>query len=326
MADLSQIKTPNGETYNLRMPLVEGSGSTAGTWLGTLDGLTAYYDGLLILYKPSVAGASTTTLNLNNLGAKTCYINNTTKLTTHFPVNQPILLVYSAEQNGGCWMCIDDYWNATVNRVRQTLVSGDANIPLLMAYSANTVTTTNVDNVSYRNNNIYANPSTGKIHATGFVGDLEGAVNGHEVQQDIPDVLTFKFESAPELIKSLTGNTVGKTYSHYDVSEGGEWKYRLHITEFKFIVTVNNTVHKIIIDVPVDAIDTAEQTFRSGWAQTANNGGGAYIAIKYSAVSGSPGMKEFSYNLKNCYLNGSDVTSASKVDVYVRKYLDKYEE
>jgi len=41
----------------------------------------------MIIYKPSVAGSSTTTLNLNNIGAKTCYLNNTTKLTTHFPKN-----------------------------------------------------------------------------------------------------------------------------------------------------------------------------------------------------------------------------------------------
>lgn len=92
------------------IPFIVGTGSTAGTWLGSLTGLTAYYDGLLILYKPSVAGAATTTLNINSLGAKTCYINNTTKLTTHFPANQPILLAYSTSQNSGCWMCIDDYW------------------------------------------------------------------------------------------------------------------------------------------------------------------------------------------------------------------------
>lgn len=93
------------------IPFIIGTGSTAGTWLGTISGITEYYDGLIILYKPSIAGASTTTLNLNNLGEKTVYINNTTKLTTHFPVDQPILIVYSASQNSGCWMCIDNYWS-----------------------------------------------------------------------------------------------------------------------------------------------------------------------------------------------------------------------
>lgn len=99
----------NGTPGNV-IPFIVGTGTAAGTWTGTLDGLTAYYDGLIILYKSPVAGASTTTLNLNGLGAKTCYINSTTKLTTHFPINQPIFLVYSVSQNSGCWMCLDDYW------------------------------------------------------------------------------------------------------------------------------------------------------------------------------------------------------------------------
>lgn len=109
MGSISQIKLPNNSNYNLSVPFIVGTGSTAGTWLGTLTGLTAYYDGLLILYKPSVAGASTTTLNINNIGAKTCYLNSTGKLTTHYPANQPILLVYSSSQNSGCWMAIDNY-------------------------------------------------------------------------------------------------------------------------------------------------------------------------------------------------------------------------
>ena len=113
MASIGQLKLPDNNNYNLSVPFVIGTGDTAGIWSGKLTGLTAYYDGLLILYKPSVAGASTTTLNLNSIGAKTCYINNGTKLTTHFPVNQPILLTYSASQNSGCWMCVDNYWTNT---------------------------------------------------------------------------------------------------------------------------------------------------------------------------------------------------------------------
>ena len=109
MASIGQVKLPDNNNYNLSVPFVIGTGTTAGTWLGTLTGLTAYYDGLLILYKPAVAGATTTTLNLNNLGAKTCYLNDTTKLTTHFPKNQPILLVYSSSQNSGSWLCLDNY-------------------------------------------------------------------------------------------------------------------------------------------------------------------------------------------------------------------------
>lgn len=59
-------------------------------------------------------------------------------------------------------------------QVRQTLTSANWNLPLLMAYQYNTVTTTNVDNIAFRNNSIYANPSTGTITATSFVGPLNG--------------------------------------------------------------------------------------------------------------------------------------------------------
>lgn len=50
--------------------------------------------------------------------------------------------------------------------VRQQLYSSNYNLPLLMSYQTNTNTATNVDNVTFRNNNIYANPSTGMIAST----------------------------------------------------------------------------------------------------------------------------------------------------------------
>lgn len=134
------------------IPFVVGTGSTAGTWLGTLDGVTAYYDGLLILYKPSVAGASTTTLNLNNLGAKTCYVNNATKLTTHFPANQPILLAYSTSQNSGCWMCIDNYWTNTIPQAQcDTAAATAAKTATMTSYSTTNTKSHLMVNVRYTN-------------------------------------------------------------------------------------------------------------------------------------------------------------------------------
>lgn len=116
---------PKQYVDSLVIPFIVGTGSTAGTWLGSVDGLTAYTDGLLILYKPSVAGASTTTLNINSLGAKTVYMTDTTKLTTQYPANQPILLAYSASQNSGCWMAIDNYDSKT-NTIPQVSMASTA--------------------------------------------------------------------------------------------------------------------------------------------------------------------------------------------------------
>ena len=39
---------------------IDGTGTTAGAWLGSHDGITAYYDGLVVLYRIPIKGASTT--------------------------------------------------------------------------------------------------------------------------------------------------------------------------------------------------------------------------------------------------------------------------
>ena len=71
--------------------------------------------------------------------------------------------------------------NNTDTKARQTLQTGNYNLPLLMSYVQTSDTTTNRDGVTYRNNSIYANTSTGVITATGFSGDLTGDVTGDVV-------------------------------------------------------------------------------------------------------------------------------------------------
>ena len=90
-SDLSKIYTKKIEA----IPFVIGkSGTAAGTWTGDCADIDNYYDGLSVIYIPVVAGASTTTLNINNLGAKTVYYTGTSKLTTHYGVGSAILLTY----------------------------------------------------------------------------------------------------------------------------------------------------------------------------------------------------------------------------------------
>lgn len=90
---------------------VEGTGTTSGTWLGSISGLTSYYDGLTIRYKIPTNGASTTTLNINGIGAATIYHYGTSKLTTHYPVGSVISLTY-INANGGSWTK-DMYYDST---------------------------------------------------------------------------------------------------------------------------------------------------------------------------------------------------------------------
>lgn len=102
-------------TSNQAIPYIVGptTDTTAGTWTGTCEDITTYVDGLTIIYVPKVAGASTTTLNINGLGAKTCYYTNSSRLTTHFSVNTPIMLTYI----GGTWKRAD-YDSNTNTQIR----------------------------------------------------------------------------------------------------------------------------------------------------------------------------------------------------------------
>lgn len=82
----------NGGIY-----FIQGNTSgTAGTWTGSSDDISAYYDGLVVAYKIGIAGASTTTLDINSLGAKTVYLRSGVKLTTHYGTGTVILLAYNA--------------------------------------------------------------------------------------------------------------------------------------------------------------------------------------------------------------------------------------
>ncbi len=95
---------------------IVGTGSTAGTWLGADSSITEYYDGLTIAYKVGIAGASTTTLNINSLGAKTVYRQASSKVTTHYPVGSVVLLVYTTNSSSvGSWQCTDYDSNTNTN-------------------------------------------------------------------------------------------------------------------------------------------------------------------------------------------------------------------
>ena len=87
---------------------VEGNTTgTAGTWTGNIDGLDAYYDGLTITYKIGIAGASATTLNINNLGANTVRRNTGALTSTHLPVGTVVVLTYTTISSTGYWVWAD---------------------------------------------------------------------------------------------------------------------------------------------------------------------------------------------------------------------------
>lgn len=101
--------------------LEDNNSTKAGTWLAKTNKISALVDGQLFLYKITVAGASTTTLNITgsggSLGAKTVYRTGTTKLTTQYAVGHYILLAYNSLNT--CFRLVNDYDANSYAYVRQ---------------------------------------------------------------------------------------------------------------------------------------------------------------------------------------------------------------
>lgn len=157
--DIKNATLKNQVIYYVAGPATD---TTAGTWTGTIPGVSAYYDGLSVLYVPAVAGASTTKLSINGLEAKTCYYNNTSKLTTQYAVGTPILLTYV----GGYWKRAD-YTSDT--KVKQNAaITTDGDYPIILAYSTDTTAVTNAVNKA---EDFTYNPSTKTLNAPNIETD-----------------------------------------------------------------------------------------------------------------------------------------------------------
>lgn len=81
--------------------------TTEGQWTGSYSGITAYEEGLTIIYVPAVGGASNTKLNINELGEVPCYYSGTSKLTTHFAAGTPIMFTYRTIGTTAGWRRAD---------------------------------------------------------------------------------------------------------------------------------------------------------------------------------------------------------------------------
>ncbi len=175
MGYIDKIKLPDNKTYDIKhtiIPVIGTQTAATGSWTGEID-IDSLYDGLTIAYFLPYAGSGNATLNLTlkdgtTTGAINCYYNSG-RLTTHYAKGSNIIMTYwsagSIKIDGTAttdnrWVAQADYNTNTDTKVRQTLTTEDTNRPILLAYSANTTTTGNVDNISYRANAFYYNPST----------------------------------------------------------------------------------------------------------------------------------------------------------------------
>ena len=211
--------------------IVGNSSDSNGVWTGSCDGITEYYEGLTVLYIPKKAGASTTTLNINNLGAKTCYYNNTTKLTTQFAINTPIILTY---YNNG-WRRADYDSNTSVRIYKDE----NGTYPLIgsrtAAASITSGSTTVYGEIS-SSKAITMTPSTGTITATNFSG------------------------LASQASHDSAGNEFISKYPYLFQENVGTTDYKIHISSVsqdtvKVKDTSGNEVNNLV--VPAASVDNA---------------------------------------------------------------------
>ena len=109
LSDSVKVKAENvvGGRPGGGIAYVVGDSTTAGTWTGTCEDITEYYDGLTIAYLINIAGASGgTTLDINGLGAKAVR-RNASEVTTHYGVNTLIHLTYVTIDGVGYWQMAD---------------------------------------------------------------------------------------------------------------------------------------------------------------------------------------------------------------------------
>lgn len=104
--------------------------------------------------------------DVNGTGAKAvkCLLNGTLAnlpSASYLLVDETYLFFY----DGTSWVTTVNRDNNNTTSCRQTLQTGDAMRPILLSYATTSSTTSNIDNVTYRNNTIYANPSTGQIYS-----------------------------------------------------------------------------------------------------------------------------------------------------------------
>jgi hypothetical protein len=179
MADIKKIKIGNN-TYDIRdnrvITLTDGGSKTAGTWVANTgsptQNLTAYSDGQLFLYKVTVAGASTTTLNIDGLGAKTIYRGGTTKLTTQYGVGSYVLLYYSSSLNSGSFIVANDS-DANSDNDKKTS-SGDTSSKIYLVGATDRSTS---GQTTYTYDTIYVD-TDGHLYDSGDRVEVKG--HGHD--------------------------------------------------------------------------------------------------------------------------------------------------
>ena len=246
---------------------IEGTGSTAGTWLGNHNGITEYYNGLVLAYKIPIAGDSDgTTLNINNLGAITVRKNNNSAISTSFPVNSVIFLVYTTDGGIAYWKA-HDYDSNTRYTVGDYQQNG-VRLYLVGSKSTNTATSTSYAN-SYTNANIYIGTDN-KLYATkGFAGTADRAISDG-AGNNIVNTYETKTDASAKLDEAKTHAETVSGQVKTDLLGGASTTHNT-LKKLEDLITAN--------DQAIDILDTekVDNTIKIS-AGTGLTGGGTLAA------------------------------------------------
>ena len=121
---------------------VDGTNTTtSGAWTGNLPtGVTEYYNGLTIRFRLSASPSGNATLQLGSLAACPVYINQNSRVTTHYPKGSILTLTYY----GGNWY-MANYDSSTYDAARM----GGAHLYAGVAVYCNTLVGIGVDGKAY---------------------------------------------------------------------------------------------------------------------------------------------------------------------------------
>lgn len=319
LSSTDKIKLDTSTGINQSIPYIVGptTDTTPGTWTGTYVGITDYTEGLTIIYVPNVAGASTTTLNINGIGSKVCYYTGSSKVTTHYPAGTPILFTYS----GGYWKRAD-YAPYQLRVYRQT-TGYDADYPILVSRTLASSIGTSGSNSSY--SHVYSlisddstktptiNPLTGEIKAPKFTGTFNGTASS------VTNSLIFKINSgstegtslytyngaANKTLDIKQGNNVTLTAtegtltiaaSDSKVTQSdytGTGYLRILLSSNASDNTNTGSVYKSnkLTFKPSDGLLTTSK-FKGDWTYTSNSRSVATIPSDYKAVFKFVGIKD----------------------------------
>ena len=159
-------------TKTFSVPLIIPTETSAtATLTANADGITSYFDGMIIALKIPFNNAASTTLNINGLGAKPVYYNNTTTSASYIRANAVHLLIYETlTLSSGCWKLVYSY--DANSYVTQTVTTTNAEYGLLFTNTASP-TATKTEGTRF-GANVTINPATNTITATTFNGSLSG--------------------------------------------------------------------------------------------------------------------------------------------------------